>query len=116
MSNRKIVLVFFVWAVPVLVLALWARWEDSKHCATPIARADSTLAARPIGRAGFVKVDSPVVKFTGRLTGENVLPTQKNVFWIFTDCIPDTGDLLYPARVNDSLVVMVWLNPNLVKQ
>lgn len=103
-------------ALSFLSLSIWATVVDSRRYAATIARADSTLAARPIGRASFAKADSSAVKFTERLSGEDVFPAQSNVLYIFTDCIPDTGDHLYPARVNDSLFVMVWLNPNLVKR
>ena len=174
MSNRKIVLVFFVWAVPVLVLSLWAAWGDSQRYATTIARADSTLAARPLGRAGFVKVDSfdrligttntfEVLPFRNKLTSEK-LPSSFRFYepgykksdykklgnldslsgsfllsgsgvvewekmditaWIAPDSLrgkvvvsnsmPDSGDVPYLAKINDSTFAWLWLPGTRVK-
>lgn len=116
MSNRKnVILLLTLIVLGVFIIAVLSVQRDEARYATPIARADSTLAPRPIGRAEFVKVDS--FDFSGKgLDSCRDTFKNKNVIWIFTDCVPDTGDLLYPAKVNDSLFVMVWLKPNLIKQ
>lgn len=74
MSNRTIFLL--VVASAVSIFALWLVWKDGSHYVAMATRddttADTTLTACPLGRAEFVKADSPAVKFTGRLSGENI--------------------------------------------
>ena len=98
MSNRTIFLL--VVASALSIYALWLVWKDGSRAIPNNTTADTTLTVRPIGRAEFVKVDSSAVKFTGRLSGENVFP--KDAVWreqgYTTLPEPDTGETTYIGK------------------
>ena len=108
MSNRTIFLL--VVASAVSIFSLWLVWKDGLRYPATVARddktADTTLIARPIGRAEFVQVDSNDFKFTGRLSGENIFPPVGNKYNIFTEDKPDTFIEWEARPANDDFYII----------
>lgn len=133
MSNRIIFLL--VVASAVSIFSLWLVWKDGSHYVAmatrdearhgaEIARAGAetdttrlfgqrgfltiatvasadTLTARAIGRAEFVwkEMDIPIWTAPDSLAGKIVVPKS----------MPDSGDVPYLAKINDSTFAWLWL-------
>lgn len=65
--------IFMTAIVFLLVFAMFLALDGYQH--EKLNQMCDSVAARPIGRASFVKADSPAARFTGRLSGENILPS-----------------------------------------
>ena len=103
MSNRTIFLL--VVASAVSIFALWLVWRDGSRYIKMTTRddmaADTTQAARSIGRAEFVwkEMDIPIWTAPDSLAGKIVVPNS----------MPDSGDVPYLAKINDSTFAWLWL-------
>lgn len=99
MSNRTIFLL--VVASATSIFALWLVWKDGSRAIPNNTTADTTLAPRPIGRAEFVwkEMDIPIWTAPDSLAGKVVVPNS----------MPDSGDVLYLAKINDSTFAWLWL-------